>query len=49
MTFEQLDDMLAEYGAGKSNQFNPSQVVDTMSAFINKESNILTGVKVPNR
>ncbi|KAF6020631.1 ECD [Bugula neritina] len=51
LTCRELDEMLEEYqesGLGDSGEmFDPSSVTHSMDAFINKQSNILTGAKFP--
>lgn len=58
MTYAELDEMLGEYGGtaglGADNSaseasFDPSSLTESMSAFINKQSNILSGAKLPDR
>ena len=59
MTYDELDQILEDYSDSTksladfdvkpSADFDPTQLTDSMSAFINKQSNILSGAKLPNR
>ena len=54
MTYDELDNLLEGYvNTGNEEtsdiNFDPSQITDSMSAFISKQSSILKGAEVPNR
>lgn len=61
LTYEELDQLLEGYQTDKAaakdstadadtdSKFDPSVLVESMSAFIDKKSNLLTGVEAPNR